>query len=310
MRRRGFTLIELLVVMAIIAVLIGLLLPGVQRVREAAARTECKNNLRQLALATLNHEVNCGYLPTGGHQNFIPGTRLPNMNTRAPETVRYASPSATTPAASRQQNWGWAYQILPFIEQENLWAVENTEDGDHYVLDAPVRLFTCPSRRAATILPPDDHNCRGFLSDYAGNAGLASTLYDNHPNPSGLIVPKPFAPVRSGQVKAGLSNVILFGEKYVQRDSYASGEHRADDVSVYYTFSVANVRFGDSGPRRDGDSPALATPNGVFAPFGSAHQASMNGAFADGSVRNIAYDTPIFPQITNRFNSVPVNFEN
>jgi prepilin-type N-terminal cleavage/methylation domain-containing protein len=103
-RKRGFTLIELLVVIAIIAILIGLLLPAVQKVREAAARTQCMNNLKQIALAAHNHESSYGVLPAGLYG--------------APPGTAYGDAAADF---WRYQYFGTFVPLLPFIEQENLY---------------------------------------------------------------------------------------------------------------------------------------------------------------------------------------------
>src|SRR5687768_15633603 len=106
--RAAFTLIELLVVIAIIAILIALLVPAVQKVRESASRTQCVNNLKQIGLAFHNHHDSLKAFPMAGN-----GTNARTM-------------SGGLPATFLTQDWGWAYQILPYIEQENLW--KNTND--------------------------------------------------------------------------------------------------------------------------------------------------------------------------------------
>src|SRR5438045_2287899 len=102
--RRGFTLIELLVVIAVISLLVALILPAVQQAREAANRLSCRNNLKQIALAFHNHHENLRYFPSGGWHWWTP----PN----------YVGGS---PAVGNDQQAGWGFQILPYLEADTVW---------------------------------------------------------------------------------------------------------------------------------------------------------------------------------------------
>lgn len=174
MRRSAFTLIELLVVIAIIAVLIGLLLPAVQKVREAAARTQCQNNMKQIGLAFHNHEGVYGYFPTGPYDG---DPRLPGMVYNEP--IGAYESGTTCCNAAAPPGWSQWFKILPFIEQDNVYKLARFDlppihtgrpadyNGEDSVARALIKTYYCPSRRA-----PTGYGTGLFgRCDYAGSGG-------------------------------------------------------------------------------------------------------------------------------------------
>src|SRR5437879_1086509 len=129
-RRKGFTLIELLVVIAIIAILIGLLVPAVQKVREAAARAQCTNNLKQIGLALHSYHGANKYFPPG----YIDGNTDP----------------ASTPDNDVGPGWGWASFILPYVDQGSLYSqIDFTQavgtGVNAQVSQTPLAFYQCPA---------------------------------------------------------------------------------------------------------------------------------------------------------------------
>jgi prepilin-type N-terminal cleavage/methylation domain-containing protein len=189
-RRRGFTLIELLVVIAIIGILIGLLLPAVQKVREAAARIQCTNNFKQLGLATHNYHDAYQKLPPMSNWVF------------------------RKPGSNRETNI--FYLLLPYIEQQNLVNLSKTATNNGYYFPGagwqdycvtigqnPVKIYICPSDGSNPgHLDPNSPNWYGPL--YATGSYVANVMvFDPNPDTRTIITGMP----------NGTSNTVIFGHK-------------------------------------------------------------------------------------------------
>ena len=264
--RRGFTIVELLVVIAIIGILIALLLPAVQASREAARRTECQNHLKQMALAFHLHHDTYKFLPTGGWDWMSPPTYVNG-----------------TPATGRAQQAGWGFQILPYIEQGNVWNGSGAATDNEKALQAiaaQIDTFFCPTRRSPqTVI----YNYPGYLGGADAVHGLCDYAASNL---DGNGVVKQYDPRRMAEITDGTSNTLLLGEKRLNLVNL--GKAPADDNEGYTCgWNEDTVRLCSQKPKRDfiGD-PSLHGGRS----FGSSHLSAFNAALSDASVRSIAYE--------------------
>lgn len=283
-RRTGFTLIELLVVIAIIAVLLALLLPAVQAAREAARATQCRNNLKQIALALHSYHDRTGMLPPGW----------------------IADPFYQTPG------WGWGAMLLPDLEQSSLF--QNLAFGDSLISPAgrqwhlqAVPVFVCPSDvfgPSGTVIVQEPERRSQSLSMFAmfhppppkffpvaksnypavyGNTAIA----DAPDKGNGLFFRN--SSVRLRDIVDGTSQTFMTGERRTtqqQRTDYMGNELTYVDLTTWIGVlpwcSDPSSRVVASG------SVPPASPQRAFPGFSSFHSGSTFFAMADGSVRSVS----------------------
>jgi len=318
--RHGFTLIELLVVIAMIGILVALLMPAVQQAREAARRTQCKNNLKQLSLSATNfHDT----------FNAYPPARLVNR-AQAQSRGTYGG------------TWGidepsWLVYVLPYLDQSNFYNEWDRfapyNDHAQSIRDRALPVFLCPSKQSASdAVAPESTSTfvgwcgctvkgdtipSGAVSNYAGNMG------DNSPgatgadtdfywggNGTGVIISsrrkvddsgKPMEDwedkIRIASISDGTSNTFMIGEMHIPQGELLASPYNGP---AYHGRNYTNfIRVGGPGiPLAHNTEDQRA----ISYSFGSSHEGIVQFAMADGSVRGVStsLSTRILARLCNR----------
>lgn len=289
-RRRAFTLAELLVIIAILATLLALLMPAVQKVREAANRAQCRNHLRQVCLAVHQYETTHKRLPHGTVGPFKPVAGQPNYGW-GPDSY----------------GWSWQARLLPFIDETNLYeegGIPNKTLRASGICDRRIPLFLCPSDDAWYAGPRlDAGNLTDFPVAHTNYKGVSGSNWGDDKG-EGHVFNLPFRNkgtnnsydglieadgamfradglyrLRLSHILDGLSNTFLLGEDQPRKNPWCS-------------WPYANNAYGTCAIPPNFDRPAGASPLGWYYTwsFRSAHPGGVHFALADGAVRWIGND--------------------
>jgi prepilin-type N-terminal cleavage/methylation domain-containing protein/prepilin-type processing-associated H-X9-DG protein len=285
---RGFTFVELLVVIAIIAVLIGLLVPAVQKLREAANRTSCQSNLKQLSLAAHHHHDARGKFPVG---------------------ARFAVDRGGGCWANGTNVW---VELLPFFEQDNLYKKwdyydnrNNLAGGRNATTAQVIQILICPSDPLPEPVYQFPSGEFYGLSTYGGNAGRRSVSTASSPRTlDGIFFLD--RSVRLADISDGTSNTFLFGERFTVDPEFDSRTSVVwPGVGPLWRWGRwANVLSPGAGASVTLSTPVpinyRVPPEGDLSAFqdrvcafGSGHPGGANFAFADGSVRFVSHSIPL-----------------
>jgi hypothetical protein len=313
--RAGISLLEVLIVIGIISLLAQLILPAIQASREAARRTACSNNLRQIGLSVVNFEGVHRHLPTAGWGWGWIGD--PDRG------------------VGKSQPGSWAYQILPFMERQNVFMVGAglAPDAKHTALatlaETHVELFYCPSRRSPGVFPntygpvthPEYSGGKLFWynairpeqlakTDYVANAGDKWIFWNEGPSPDEAAVNKGFFnlidlegnkdisfvdstgvvfqrnPVLLKDITDGLTSTLFAGEKPIAVIEDKEIRPFNDDQSCWNGDDWDTAASTAYPPQHD----SVVSSNFVGVSFGSPHPSGVVMVYCDASVRIVGYD--------------------
>lgn len=344
--RSAFTLIELLLVIAIIAILIGLLLPAVQKVREAAARMSCQNNFKQLGIAFHNFQDTNGYLPSGGTRDYPPyGTQTSGGG------------------------WGsaWTVFILPHIEQGNIfdnlgfaggsgWGAQAT-DNLNVARGSNIKTFLCPSspiqgqaRRPHAGVQPTQNNhyvaitgaVPGLIPGHNetrfhfGDPGATDCCSGGILGGNGAIIPGLNSPIALHRIPDGTSNTLLVSEQndflitengtrqawgtglqhgwmigwHLHNPSWNGGQTDARAFQMTTIRYPINQKMGWPDGGHCGATGVCGNV-GTNIPLNSAHTGGVNALKADGSVSFLRDNLPldILARLATRDDGQPVTLD-